>query len=128
MVAQSNPLISYWGDALLTTSHVLNQVPSKFVSSTSYELWNNQKLDPSNLRPWKSVAYVHNFSHKYGKLGHRGRKCIFIRYSEYSKGYVFISEHEDGTVTELESQDVTFLEGDFPCMGEIDRDLHLYEI
>ena len=43
-------------------------------------------------------------------------------------GYVFISEHEDGTVTELESQDVTFLEGDFPCMGEIDRDLHLYEI
>ena len=41
MVAQSNPPISYWGEALLTTSHVLNQVPLKFVSSIPYELWNN---------------------------------------------------------------------------------------
>ena len=38
MVAQTNPLISYWGDTLLTTSHVFNQVPSKFVPSTPYEL------------------------------------------------------------------------------------------
>ena len=128
MMAQSNPLISYWGDALLTTSHVLNQVPSKFISFTPYELWNNQKLDPSNLRPWRSMTHVHNLSHKYEKLGHRGRKCIFIKYSEHSKGYVFIGEPKDRTVTELESQDVTFLKDDFPRMGEIDKDLHLYEI
>ena len=51
MMAQANPLISCWEDALLNTSHVLNQVPLKFVSSTSYELWNNRKPDPSNLRP-----------------------------------------------------------------------------
>ena len=74
------------------------------------------------------MAYVHNLSHKYGKLGHRGRKCIFIRYNEHSKGYVFIGEHEDGTVTELESGDATFLEDNFPHMGKIDRDLHLYEM
>ena len=74
------------------------------------------------------MAYVHNLSHKYGKLGHRGRKCIFIRYNEHSKGYVFIGEHEDGIVTELKSRDVMFLEGNFPRIGEIDRDLHLYEI
>ena len=128
MMAQANPLISCWEDALLNTSHVLNQVPLKFVSSTSYELWNNQKPDPSNLRPWGLVAYVHNSSHKYGKLGPRGRKCIFIRYNEHSKGYVFIGENENGTVTKLESRDVMFLEDDFPCKGEIDRDLHLYEI
>ena len=41
MVAQTNPFISYWGDALLTTSHVLNQVPLKFVSYTPNELWDN---------------------------------------------------------------------------------------
>ena len=95
MLAQFNPPISYWGDTLLTTSHVLNQVPSKFVSSTPYELWNNRKPDPSNLWPWRSMAYVHNPSHKYEKLGHRGSKCIFIRYNEHSKGYVFIGEHEE---------------------------------
>ena len=112
----------------MTTSHVPNQVPSKFVSSTSYELWNNRKPNPSNLQPWGSMAYVHNPSHKYGKLGHREGKCIFIRYNEHSKWYVFIGEHEDGIVIELESRDVTFLEDDFPRTGEIDRDLHFYEI
>ena len=111
---------------MLITSHVLNQVPSKFVSSTPYELWNNRKPDPSNLRTWRSLAYVHNPSHKYGKLGHRGRKYIFIRYNEHSKGYV--GEHEDRTVTELESRDVTFLEDYFLSTSETDRDLHLYEM
>ena len=72
------------------------------------------------------MAYVHNTSHKYGKLSLRGTKYIFIRYNEHSKGYVFIVEHENGTVIELESRDVTLLEEDFPYMGEIDRDLHLY--
>ena len=95
----------------------LTKYPLKFVSFTPYELWNNRKLDPSNLQPRRLVDYVHNLSHKYRKLGHRGRKCIFIRYSEHSKGYVFIGEHEDGIVTELESRDVTFLEDDFPHTG-----------
>ena len=39
-----------------------------------------------------------------------------------------IGEHEDKIVTELKSQDVTFLEDNCPRMGEIDRDLHLYEM
>ena len=74
------------------------------------------------------MTYIHNPSHKYGKLGHRIRKFIFIRYSEHSNGYVLIGEHEDGIVIELESQDVTFLEDDFPHTDQIDIDLYLYEI
>ena len=38
---------------------------------------------------------------------------------------MFIGEHEDGTIIKLESWDVTFLENDFPHIGEIDGDLHL---
>ena len=41
---------------------------------------------------------------------------------------MFIGENADGTVTEIESRDVTFLENDFSKVGEIDRDLHLYEM
>ena len=74
------------------------------------------------------MAYVHNPSHKYGKLSPKGRKCVFIRYNEHFKGYVFIGKHVDGTVIKLKSRDVTFLEDDFPYMSEIDRDLHLYEM
>ena len=41
---------------------------------------------------------------------------------------MLIGEHEDGIVIELESQDVTFLEDDFPHTDQIDIDLYLYEI
>ena len=41
---------------------------------------------------------------------------------------MFIGEHEDGIVTELESRDVTFLEDYFLSTSETDRDLHLYEM
>ena len=69
-----------------------------------------------------------DLSHKYGKLGIKERKCVFVRYNKHFKGYVCIGEHGDGTITELESRDVTFLKDDFPCMSEIDKDLHLYEM
>ena len=41
---------------------------------------------------------------------------------------MFIGEHEDRTIIELKSCNVSFLEDDFPCMSEIDMDLHLYEM
>ena len=41
---------------------------------------------------------------------------------------MFIGEHENGIIIELESQNVTFLENDFPHTIKIDRDLHLYEM
>ena len=101
MIAQANLSISYWGDALLTATYILNRVSTKSVTSTPYEFWTKRKPDLSNLRPWGSAAYVHDPSHMYGKLGPRGKKCIFIRYSEHSKGYVFIGEHVDGSITEI---------------------------
>ena len=92
MMSQAGLPISYWGDALLTATYILNRVPSKSVTTTPYKLWTGRKPYLTVLRPWGSAAYIHNSSHKYGKLGSRGKKCIFIRYSEHSKGYVFIGE------------------------------------
>ena len=92
MIAQANFPISYWRDALLTATYVLNHVPSKSVTTTPYELWTSQKFNISHLKPWGCTDYVHNTSSKYGKLGPSGKKSIFMRYPEVSKGYVFISE------------------------------------
>ncbi|KAF7802752.1 ribonuclease H [Senna tora] len=89
MMAQENLPISYWGDALLTTAFILNRVPSTLVTSTPYELWTKCKQDLSILRPWGSAAYIHDNSRKYGKLGPRGKKCIFIRYGkEEANGFM----------------------------------------
>ena len=92
-----------------------------------YELWNSNKPDLGNLHPWGCAAYIHNNTHQYGKLGPKGKKCIFIRYSETSKGFVFIGEKADGSVTELVSRDVVFLEEDFPVRGKVNKDFQFYE-
>ena len=50
-----------------------------------------------------------------------------MRYSEVSKGYIFIGEQENGTVTEFESRDVVFIENEFPKLGDVGQDFTLYE-
>ena len=128
MMTQANLPISYQGDALLTTAYILNRVPSKSVSSTPYKLWTGKKPDLNNLQPQGSIGYVHNTSHRYGKLEPRGKKCVFIRYSEHSKGYVLIGEQPDGSVTELDSRDFDFIENEFPNICEVEKNLTLYEM
>ena len=103
-------------------------MPSKSVSSIPYELWTSKKTDLNNLRQWGSTGYVHNTSHRYGKLEPRGKKCIFIRYSKHSKGYVLIGEQLDGSVTGLESCDVDFIESEFSNIGKVEKNLTLYEM
>ena len=112
----------------MTANYILNLVPSKSISSTPYELWTGKKPDLNNLRPWGSTGYVHNTSHRYRKLGPRGKKCIFIRYSKHSKGYVLIGEQPNGSMTELESRDVDFTESEFLNIGEVENNLTLYEM
>ena len=83
----------------MTAAYILNRVSSKSIPSTPYELW-----------------------------GPKGKKCIFIRYLESSKGYIFLAEDINGSVTKIESRDVVFLEEEFLGQGELDRDTHFYEM
>ncbi|KAH0658182.1 hypothetical protein KY289_026930 [Solanum tuberosum] len=128
MMTQTNLSISFWGDALLTEAHILNKVPSKLVSSTPYELWTSHKTNLNDLRSWRCATYIKDRFGEFGKLSPKGKKCIFIRYSERFKWYVFIDELEDGSITEIVSRDVRFLKNDFPRKGEIDEVDPLYEI
>jgi hypothetical protein len=118
-MAQANLPISFWGDALMAAAYILKRVPSKSVPSTPYELWSGKKPDLSNLCSWGCACYVHNATHKHGKLGLRANKCIFIRYSNESKGYVMLGEHPNGGVTEIVSRDVKFMENDFPSRRDV---------
>jgi hypothetical protein len=112
----------------MAAAYILNRVPSKLVPSTPYELWFGKKPDLSNLCPWGCIGYVHNVTHKHGKLGPRANKCVFIRYFDESKGYVMLGEHPDGGVTEIVSCDVEFMENDFFSRGDVGQSLELYEM
>ena len=39
-----------------------------------------------------------------------------------------IGEQPNGSVTEVESRDIDFIENEFPSRGEVDKDLTLYEM
>ena len=112
----------------MTVAYILNRVSRKLVSSTPYELWTGRKPYLNWLHPWGYAACIHDTCHKYGKLGPRRKKCIFIRYSKNSKGFVFIGEDFHGRITEIESRDVTFLEDQFHVKDDVDKSHHLYEI
>lgn len=75
-----------------------------------------------------TVAYVHELIYSYGKLGQWENKCIFVRYSEHSKCYVFIGENNDGTISKKNSRDITFIENEFPKRGKIEGNIQLYEL
>ena len=64
----------------------------KSIPVTPYELWHGRKPFLAHLRPWSSTGYVHNLTHKHGKHGPRATKMVFIRYPEYSKGYVMYGD------------------------------------
>jgi len=125
MMAQANLSISFWGDALLTAAYILNRVPSKSVSTTPYELWNGRKPHLDHLRPWGSAGYVHNRTHKHGKLGPRATKMVFIRYSEHSTGYIMYGERPDSDMTKVDFENVDFLEDEFSSLGEVKKDSQL---
>ena len=112
----------------MDAAYILNRVPSKSVPSTPYELWSGKKPDLSNLRPWGCAGYVHNATYKHGNLGLKANKCVFIRYSDESKGYVMLGEHSDRGITEIVSHDVEFMVNDFPSRGDVGQSLELYEM
>jgi len=71
---------------------------------------------------------MHNPTHKHGKLSPVATKIVFIRYHAHSKGYVMYGEHLNNGMTEIESSNVDFLEDEFPSIGEIKKNLELYEL
>jgi len=120
--------ISFWGDALLTAAYILNPVISKSVPATLYELWHGRKPFLDHLCLWGSAGYVHNPTHRHGKLGPRATKMVFIWYPDQSKGYAMYGEHPNGGMTEVDSRNVDFLEDEFPSISEIKNDLASYEL
>ena len=113
---------------MLAAAYILNHVPSKSISATSYELWHCRKPFLEHLCPWGSASYVHNPTHRHGKLGLRATKMVFIQHPKHSKGYVMYGEHPNGGTTEVDSHNVNLLDDEFPIVGEIKNDLVLYEL
>ena len=88
MINYSTLLLSLWMEALKTTIHILNRVPSKSVPKTPYELWTGRVPSLNHLRVWGSPAEAKVFNPNIEKIDPKIVSCHFIAYPEKSKAFV----------------------------------------
>jgi hypothetical protein len=102
----------WWGEALLTASHVLNRISNRNKETTPYENWIERKPSLSYLLTWGCLAKVNVLISKKRKLGPKTVDCVFLGYAHHSIAYRFLivkskvpNMHMD---TIFESRDATF--------------------
>jgi hypothetical protein len=107
----------WWGEAILTASHVLNRVRTKNKEITPFEKW-EKRLNLSYLRTWGCLAKVNVPINKKRKLRQKIVDCVFLGYAIHSVGYRFLiinsSVPEMDVDTIMEFRDATFFEDEFP--------------
>ena len=121
MMALANLPTSFWGEALLTATYVLNRVPSKSVETTPYEVWSGKTPSLNHFKVWGCVGHVLNPDPK-DKLKAKTRRCLFVGYSENSKGYRLYDPKEKVII---ESRHVKFIEDRFDCDEDLGTNSHL---
>ncbi|KAL6340089.1 hypothetical protein AAG906_038924 [Vitis piasezkii] len=69
-----------WGEALRTATYILNQVPSKSVLKTPYELWSGKKPSLHHFHVWRCKAEVRPYNPQSKKLDPKTISGFFVGY------------------------------------------------
>ena len=106
-----------WGEAVLTTTQILNRVPYSKTQIIPYEKWKARKPNLNYFKVWGCLAKVQVPKPKQVKIGPKTIDCIFIGYANNSKAYRFLvykSEILDiHSNTIIESDNAEFFEDIF---------------
>ena len=89
MISHSTMPKSLWGEALKTTTYILNRVPTKAIVKILYELWTGKKPSLKHLHIWGCPAKARTSRPNEKKLDSRTVSYYFVRYFERSRGYKF---------------------------------------
>ncbi|KAK8934594.1 hypothetical protein KSP39_PZI014788 [Platanthera zijinensis] len=98
----------FWGEATTTAVYILNRTPTKaLIKSTPYEALYNQKPTISHMRVFGCLAYAHKNTERQDKIEETSVKCIFLGYSDQTKGYRLLEPRSNKLII---SRDVIFHE------------------
>jgi hypothetical protein len=125
MLSYSNLPMKLWMEALKTTVHILNRVPSKSVPKTPYKLWAERKPSLRHLRVGGCRAEAKVFNPNIRKLDPKTVSCHFIGYPDRSKGCRFYCPNNHVKI--METRHVVFFENDGISRSRIPRKIDLEE-
>jgi len=114
-----------WGEALKTAAYILNQVPSKSVSKTPYELMTGKRPSLKHFHVWGCKAEVKHFNPQQKKLDMKTISGFFISYSVGSRGCRFYCPSHSTRV--IESDRAIFFEDDLEIGVPTSRPVTLKE-
>ncbi|XP_047965091.1 uncharacterized protein LOC125209535 [Salvia hispanica] len=99
MMSYARLSISFWGYALLSASHILDNLPSKSVPATPYELCNGRKPNLEHLKIWGCPAHV--LEKDPTKLDSRTKKVIVRTHATFLDED-FVMNHKPSSEVALE--------------------------
>ena len=80
----------FWAEAVSTAVYLRNQSPTvQLKEKTPFECFHKRKPEAYHLKVFGCNSYVHVPDEKRSKLDKKAIKCIFVGYSQKSKGYKF---------------------------------------
>ena len=97
-----------WGEALRTATYILNQVPSKSMPKTPYELWSRKKPSLHHFHVWGSKAEVRPYNPQSKKLDPKTISGFFVGYCIRSRGSKFYCPSHTARI--IESNSVVYFE------------------
>ena len=96
----------FWGDAVACAFYLLNRCPTRSVlGKTPQEAWTRRKPSIGHLRVFGCICYAHVPDVLRKKLDDKAEKCIFLGYSQMTKGYKLYNPVSRKVII---SRDVTF--------------------
>lgn len=88
MIHSCDMNLSLWAEAMNSAVYVLNRTGTSTVANkTPFELWHQKSASVDKLLVFGSIVYTHIPKIKRRKLDKKANKCIFVGYSENSKGF-----------------------------------------
>ena len=126
MLKSSNLERRFWAEAVSTACYLQNITPIKaLISKTSWELWYGTKPIYAHLHVFGCKGFAKIPDEQRQKLDMKSKDCIFVGYSDQSKGYKLFDPIKRKMFF---SRDVDFIEShqrvvpkDLDCRSDQDR-------